>query len=284
MIKTIPVTNKKKKKTIIDTVCYILLIAGGILMVAPFVWMLSTSLKTSEATFVMPPQWIPRHITFDNYVKVTQIFPMLKFFLNSILVSVISTTGQVLLCSMAAYAFARIEFKGRDFIFLLYLGTLMIPSQVTLTPLFILMKKLGWANTYRALILPGMFSVFGTFLMRQFFLGIPKSLEEAAFIDGANHFTIFFKMFLPLSKTAIATLIIFSFMGSWNDFLWPLIITSDINHMTLPLGLASLQGRWTTQWNILMAGTLISVIPILIVYLFAQKYFIKGITLTGIKG
>lgn len=279
-------TNNKiiNKKNIIDLICYIVLILGGILMIAPFLWMLSTSLKTTEATFIMPPQWIPKHITFSNYIQVTQAFPMLKFLSNSLLVSITSTLGQLLLCSMAAYAFARIEFKGRDLIFLLYLGTLMIPSQVTLTPLFILMKKLGWANTYKALIMPGMFSAFGTFLMRQFFLGIPKSLEEAAFIDGANRFTVFFKMILPLSKTSLATLTIFSFMGSWNDFLWPLIITSDINHMTLPIGLASLQGRWTTNWNLLMAGTLISVIPILIVYIFAQKYFIKGIALTGIKG
>jgi multiple sugar transport system permease protein len=253
-------------------------------MIAPFLWMLSTSLKTMEATFVMPPQWIPKKITFSNYAEVTQVFPMLKFLANSFIVSIISTLGQLLLCSMAAYAFARMEFKGRNLLFLLYLGTLMIPSQVTLTPLFILMQKLQWANTYKALILPGMFSAFGTFLMRQFFLSIPKSLEEAAFIDGANHFTVFFKVILPLSKTPLATLTIFSFMASWNDFLWPLIITSDVNHMTLPVGLASLQGRWVTNWNLLMAGTLISIVPILIVYIFAQKYFIKGIALTGIKG
>lgn len=275
---------KSRKKIILDTLCYIVLIFGSIMMIAPFAWMLSTSLKTAEATFVMPPQWIPKHIAFSNYQKVTEVFPMYKFLLNSILVSLSSTFGQILLCSMAAYAFARMEFKGRDTIFLLYLGTLMVPSQVTLTPLFILMQKLELANTYRALILPGMFSVFGTFLMRQFFLTIPKSLEEAAFIDGAGYLRVFFKIILPLSKTALATLGIFSFMASWNDFLWPLIITSDVNHMTLPLGLSSLQGRWTTNWNILMAGTLISIVPILIVYIFAQKYFIKGITLTGIKG
>ena len=275
---------KSRKKKILDVLCYMVLIFGSIMMIVPFAWMVSTSLKTAEATFIMPPQWIPDHITFSNYQKVTEVFPMYKFMLNSVLVSLCSTFGQLLFCSMAAYAFARMEFKGRDMIFLLYLGTLMVPSQVTLTPLFILMKKLELANTYRALILPGMFSAFGTFLMRQFFLTIPKSLEEAAFLDGAGYLKVFFKIILPLSKTSLATLGIFSFMASWNDFLWPLIITSDVNHMTLPLGLASLQGRYTTNWNILMAGTLISIIPILIVYIFAQKYFIKGITLTGIKG
>jgi multiple sugar transport system permease protein len=275
---------RSRKKIILDVLVYMILILGSIIMIGPFAWMLSTSLKSVDATFIMPPQWIPKDITFINYQKVTEVFPMYKFLANSIFVSVSSTLGQLLFCSMAAYAFARMEFKGRDALFLLYLGTLMVPSQVTLTPLFILMKKLDLANTYRALILPGMFSAFGTFLMRQFFLTIPKSLEEAAFIDGAGYIRVFFKIILPLSKTALATLGIFSFMASWNDFLWPLIITSDIGHMTLPLGLSSLQGRWTTNWNILMAGTLISIVPILIVYIFAQKYFIKGITLTGIKG
>ena len=275
---------RSRKKIILDVLVYMILILGSIIMIGPFAWMLSTSLKSVDATFIMPPQWIPKDITFINYQKVAEVFPMYKFLLNSIFVSVSSTLGQLLFCSMAAYAFARMEFKGRDALFLLYLGTLMVPSQVTLTPLFILMKKLDLANTYRALILPGMFSAFGTFLMRQFFLTIPKSLEEAAFIDGAGYIRVFFKIILSLSKTALATLGIFSFMASWNDFLWPLIITSDIGHMTLPLGLSSLQGRWTTNWNILMAGTLISIVPILIVYIFAQKYFIKGITLTGIKG
>jgi multiple sugar transport system permease protein len=273
-----------RKKLVLDILTYILLVAGSIIMIAPFLWMLSTSLKTTEATFILPPQWIPKNPTFQNYINVSSAFPMFRFLFNSIYVAVMGTLGQILLCSMAAYAFSRLEFKGRDMIFLLYLGTLMIPSQVTLTPLFILMRFLEWQNTYRALILPGMFSAFGTFLMRQFFLTIPKSLEEAAFIDGAGYFKIFFNIILPLSKPALATLTIFSFMGSWNDFLWPLIITSDTAHMTLPLGLASLQGRWTTDWNLLMSGTLISVVPVLTVYLFAQKYFIKGITLTGIKG
>lgn len=273
-----------KKNLIVNCILYLILIVGGVFMIAPFAWMISTSLKTGELTFVMPPKWIPEHPTLGNFIEVARLFPMLKFLLNSIFVSVTSTFGQLLFCSMAAYVFARIEFKGRDLIFLIYLGTLMIPSQVTLTPLFILMKNFGWVNTYKALIFPGMFSAFGTFLMRQYFLGIPKSLEEAAFIDGAGHLRVFFKIIMPLSKTALAALAIFAFMGTWNDFLWPLIITSDINHMTLPLGLSSLQGRYTTKWNLLMAGTLISIVPILIVYLFAQKYFIKGITLTGIKG
>lgn len=252
-------------------------------MILPFLWMLSTAFKNSNVVFVFPPQFIPKEITMENFKKVSEAFPIYKFFFNSTYVAVINTFGQLLISSMAAYAFARIEFKGREVLFLLYLGTMMVPGQVTLTPLFILMRYLGWANTYKALILPGMFTAFGTFLMRQAFLGIPKSLEEAAFIDGAGHLRVFIKIILPLAKPTLATLTVFSFMASWNNFLWPLIITSDISKMTLPLGLASLQGRWETNWNVLMAGTLINILPMLAVYLVAQKHIIKGLSHTGIK-
>lgn len=273
-------TYKRIKKLL----CYLLLILGTVVMLAPFLWMISTSLKSTEATFVMPPQWIPKNITFINYKNVVNSFPIARFLFNSIFVSVIMTFGQVLICSMAAYAFARIDFKGRDVLFLVYLGTLMIPTQATLTPQYILMNSLGWVNTYKALILPGIFSAFGTFLMRQYFLSIPRSLEEAAFIDGASHLRVFFTIIMPLSKPGIATLTICSFMESWNSFLWPLMIVNDNNHTTLPLALTRMQGRWHTDWNSLMAATVITVIPILIVYIFAQKYFIEGLTMTGIKG
>lgn len=271
------------KLTLKKVVFYMLLVIGSVVMLLPFLWMLSTSLKTSGATMLLPPEWIPKDITFENFVTVTETMPMGKFFMNSIFVAITSTFFQVLICAMAGYAFARIDFKGREVLFYIYLGTLMVPSQVTLTPLFIIMRTLGWVNTYIALILPGIFSAFGTFLMRQFFKGIPKSLEEAAFVDGAGYISIFFRIILPLSKPVLATLWIFGFMASWNNYLWPLIITSDTSHMTLPLGLASLQGRWTTDWNVLMAGTLISIAPILFVYVFTQKYIIKGMTHTGLK-
>ena len=262
---------------------YIVLIVGAVIMLLPFLWMLSTAFKNSDVVFVFPPEFIPKEITMENFKKVSEAFPIYKFFFNSTFVAVVNTFGQLLISSMAAYAFARIEFKGREVLFLLYLGTMMVPGQVTLTPLFILMRYLGWANTYKALILPGMFTAFGTFLMRQAFLGIPKSLEEAAFIDGAGHLRVFIKIILPLAKPTLATLTVFSFMASWNNFLWPLIITSDISKMTLPLGLASLQGRWETNWNVLMAGTLINILPMLVVYLVAQKHIIKGLSHTGIK-
>lgn len=276
--------NNKSKKIILDILSYFILISGSLMMIVPFLWMISTSLKPADVTFVLPPKFIPDHITLINYKNVVNSFPIFRFLFNSIFISVTITLGQLLICSMAAYVFARIDFKGRDALFLIYLGTLMIPSQAILTPQYILMNYFGWVNTYKALILPGMFSAFGTFLMRQYFLTIPKSLEEAAFIDGASHLKVFFRIIMPLSKPGLATLTITSFMESWNSFLWPLIITSDDKHITLPLALTRMQGRWHTDYNSLMAGTLITVIPILIVYLLAQKQFIKGITMTGIKG
>ncbi len=262
---------------------YTVLILGALVMIIPFVWMLSTSLKTSGGTMVLPPQIIPEEVNWSNYQRVTEAFPILRFLWNSTLVAGLSTIGQLILCSMAAYAFARLQFKGRDALFLLYLATLMVPTQVTMTPQFILMKYLGWTDTYQGLILPGMFNAFGTFLLRQFFLNIPRELEEAAFIDGASHFRVYWQVILPLAKPALATLMVFSFMQSWNNFLWPLIIVSDTEMMTLPLGLANLQGRWATDWNLMMAGVVISVLPVLAVYMFAQKYFIQGLTMGGLK-
>ncbi len=232
---------------------------------------------------LLPPEFIPKNPTIDNYQQVTEMFPMMRFLENSLLVAVLTTLGQIVFSTMAGYAFARMQFKGRDKLFLLYLATMMVPSQVTMIPQFILMKDFGWLNTYQALIIPGMFGVFGTFLMRQAMLSIPKELEEAAFMDGANHFIVFFKVCLPLVKPAIATLGIFTFMASWNNFLWPLIVTSSRDLATLPLGLSLLQGRWGTNWSLMMAGVVISVIPILAVYLFAQKYFIQGMTMSGMK-
>ncbi len=262
---------------------YSLLSLGALIMIIPFVWMLSTSFKTSGTTMVFPPQFIPDKINLENYKKVADVFPIGKFFFNSFIVAIVSTVGQLLTSSMAAYAFARLKFRGRDVIFLIYLATLMVPMQVTMTPQFILMKYLGWLNSYQGLIVPGIFNAFGTFLLRQFFLTIPESLEEAAFIDGASHFRVYWQIILPVAKPALATLSVFGFMQSWNNFLWPLIIVSHKKMMTLPLGLSILQGRWETNWNLMMAGVVISIIPVLAVYLFAQKYFIRGITLSGLK-
>lgn len=253
-------------------------------MLFPFAWTVSASLKGSTDVLAVPPTLIPNPIHWDNYSAVFQAIPLLRSFLNSVIVALGTTACQVLTCAMAAYAFARIEFRGRGPLFLLYLITLMVPVQVTMVPLFMLMRVLGLVNSYPALILPGITSAFGVFLLRQFFLTIPRDLEEAAFLDGASHWTVFWRVVIPLSKPGLAALTIFAFMSSWNAFLWPLLITTSQNMMTLPLAIAGLQTQYTTIWNQLMAGTVISIIPIVVVYLLAQKHFIEGITLSGIKG
>lgn len=275
--------NSRPRFSAKEILTHALLLVGALAMLLPFAWMISTSLKSKSATFVTPPQLLPVDPTLANYVSVFESAPMDRFLMNSVFVSSLSTLLLVLFAAMSGYAFARIEFKGREVLFYAYLATMMVPQQVTLTPLFIIMNYLDWGNTYQALILPGSFSAFGTFLMRQFFAGIPVEIEEAAFLDGAGHIAIFFTIAIHLSKPAIATLSIFAFMASWNSFLWPLIITSDTSMMTLPLGLSFLQGRWTTDWNVLMAGTVIGTLPVLAVYVFTQKYIIKGLSHTGLK-
>lgn len=265
-------------------ILYAILVISALFMIVPFLWMLSTSLKTDQYVLTMPPQFFSRPLTLHSYMRLAELFPIGRMFFNSLLVASLTTLGQLATCSMAAYAFARMDFKGRDALFLVYLATLMIPFQVTITPLFILMRYLGWINTYQGLIFPGVFSAFGTFLLRQSFLTIPKELDEAAFIDGASHFTVYWRIILPLAKPALATLGVFSFMGSWNAFLWPLFVVRDMEMMTLPVGLATLHGRWLTQWNLVMAGTIITILPMLVVYLMAQKYFVRGVLLSGIKG
>ncbi|RYE10958.1 MAG: carbohydrate ABC transporter permease [Hyphomicrobiales bacterium] len=266
-----------------DYATYALLLLGATAMLLPFAWMLSTSLKSGQAIFVMPPQLVPEEPTLDNYTRIFGTMPMGQFLINSIFVSVVSTAIMVLNCAMAGYAFARIKFPGREIIFYAYLATLMIPQQVTLVPLFVLMTWLDWGNTYQALILPSSFGAFGTFLLRQFYLKLPREVEEAAFMDGAGYVRIFFTIGLQLARPAIATLAVFSFMASWNAFLWPLIITSNQSMMTLPVGLSFLNGRYGTDWSVLMAGAVIGTLPIIAVYVFAQKYIIQGLATTGLK-
>jgi len=263
---------------------YLLLGLSAVTMLVPFIRILSTSLKSGEFVLRMPPQFIPDPITFDSYIRVLDLYPVGRMFMNSLVVAVLTTIGQLVTCSMAAYAFARMEFPGRDKLFFIYIATLMVPFQVTITPLFILMRLFGWINTYQGLIAPGLFSAFGTFLLRQAFLTIPKEYEDAAVMDGASHWKIFTNIVLPLSKPSLATLSVFSFMGSWNAFIWPLFITRDELMMTLPVGLATLQGRWLTEWNLVMAGTIITILPMFVMYLIAQKYLVQGYVMSGLKG
>lgn len=263
---------------------HVALALGAVAMIFPFAWMVSTSLATDANLFVTPPQLIPSPAQPENYGRIFEIFPIARFALNSAIVAVVSTVLQLITSAMGAYAFARISFPGREALFVVYLATLMIPMQVLVVPLFIEMRLLGQVNTYGGLILPGIASAFGTFLLRQYFLTLPIELEEAAHMDGASRLTIFWRIVLPLSGPALATFGIFAFMASWNAFLWPLLIVSDTDLMTLPVGLSNLHGRFVTEWNLVMAGATLSVIPIVVVYLAAQRHVVRGIALTGLRG
>lgn len=276
---------KQNKRAIIkNTAVYLFLSIMGAGFVFPFLWMLSGAFKNSLEVVQMPPKLLPSKIDFSNFIELRNYFPLELFLMNSISVSVISTVLQLLLCSMAAFVFAKLSFRFRETFFFLFLLTIMMPFQVRVTPIYMLFSKIGLDDTYLGLLLPGIFSAFGIFLLKQHMVTIPNAFLESAYMDGASYFTVFVKIVLPLSKVALATLSIFLFMNSWNDFLWPLIIITNINLATLPLGLSRLSGRFSTEWNILMAGDIVAIIPILCVYLFTQKYIIKGISLGGIKG
>jgi multiple sugar transport system permease protein len=262
---------------------YVVLVAGGLLMIVPFWWMLVTSLKPPGSVLTVPPELFPRQPTFESYQRVFETVPIGRMFFNSLVVTIVSVGAQIITSAMAAYAFARMHWRGRDALFLLYVATLMVPSQVTITPLFILMQRLGWVDTYQGLIAPSIVSAFGTFLLRQAMLSVPREYEEAALLDGANHWTIFRQVVVPMIGPSLATLAVFATMSTWNSFLWPLFITRDERLMTLPVGLALLHGRFTTEWSMVMAGAIISVVPIILVYLAAQRAFVRGVALSGLK-
>ncbi|MBT3301061.1 MAG: carbohydrate ABC transporter permease [Chloroflexi bacterium] len=276
--------ENNQKISVKNIFMYLGLIIAAATMLIPFLWMVSTSLKTNQYVLSMPPEFFPKNPTLDSYSQLLELLPFDRMILNSLLVAISVTIGQVISGSMAAYVFSRLEFRRKNALFLIYLATMMVPSQVTIVPLFILMRYLGWINTYQAIISPMVFTAFGTFLLRQSFLTIPKDLEEAAFIDGASHWTVFWKIIMPVSKPALATLSVFAFMQAWNAYLWPLFVTNDEKIMTLPVGLALLHGRYLTQWNLVMAGAVVTIIPMLIIYLVAQEYFVKGVVTSGIKG
>lgn len=263
-------------------VLYALLILGGLIMLAPFVVMVVVSLWPNTA--FMARRFPLDQITLANYVETFRVLPFGRYFINSAFVTVTVTIGQILIASLAAFAFARLRFRGREAIFLLYLATLMIPSQVTLIPNFLIIRNLGWYDTYAALIVPGLFSALSTFLLRQFYRSIPIDLDDAARIDGASSLRIWWQIMLPLSRPIMAALAVFAFQGTWNDFLWPLVVTGSDKMRTIPIGLSYFVGQYSTAWNLLMAGSVLALLPVLILYLFAQKTFVQGITLSGMGG
>ncbi|MGI8870141.1 MAG: carbohydrate ABC transporter permease [Mycobacteriales bacterium] len=263
---------------------YAALTALALFALAPFLWTLSTSLKNIDEVFVFPPRVLPSRLKFSNYTSLWHEFPMARWIFNSAYIVVLTVLGKLILTSTAAYAFARLRWPGRDYVFYGYLTALMIPWEVTLIPGFVLMRQFGWIDTHLALIIPGIGDVFGTFLLRQFYLSLPRELEESARIDGAGYFAVFWRIVIPLSRPALAVVAVLGFMGVWNAFLWPLIMINSTNKFTLPVGLQLLNSQHGTDWTVLMAGDVTSLIPVLVVYLAAQKYFVQGITMTAIKG
>ena len=279
---------------------YIILSFGAISMLIPFLWMVVTSIKQPDEVFAAGGgiQWLPKHLFLhDTVVNGTKVrawwgnYPdawneinLLRLYLSSIFVAAVGTFGQVLTSSMAAYAFARLQFPGRDKLFFAYLATMMVPGSVTMIPIFVIMKHLHWINTYQSLIIPGLFSAYGTFMLRQFFMGLPADLEDAAKIDGSGYFGIWARVILPLSKPALATLTTFTFMGFWGSYMWPLVVTITEEMRTLPIGLKFFVGQHATNYTQLMAGSVIALIPVLLLFIFNQRYFVEGIKLSGMKG
>jgi multiple sugar transport system permease protein len=253
-------------------------------MVIPLVWMIVTSLQTLDETRHYPPSLVPSSLEAGNYAEVLQRAPFGRWFLNTLIVTIVCVLGNLLFCSLAGYAFARIKFFGREVTFILILATLMIPFQVIIIPTFLIVRTLGMIDTLGALILPNLAGAFGIFMLRQFFRTLPVELEEAARIDGASRLGILFKIVLPLSGPALATLAVITFMWTWNDFLWPLITIYSPQNMTLQLGLATFQGAHQTNTNLLMAANVMSMLPVLLLFFVAQRYFVRGIATTGLKG
>ena len=273
-----------QKKLIFKIVATIIMAFISIIMLLPFAWMLSASFKPDNQIFNFPIEWIPREITFANYDRVwNSDVPFTVFFLNSIKVTVISVLGEVCTSALAGYAFAKIKFKGRNIIFLTYLSTLVFPNQMMLIPRFVLFSEMGIYNTHWALILPGMFTAFGTFMLKQFFETIPEELSESARIDGANHFVIFTRIVAPLSISAFSALIIFQFVGSWNEYEGPLVYIRSKELATIPLGLNYFKDENSTSYGAIMAASVCSLIPIFIVFLAFQKQFVAGIATSGMK-
>jgi multiple sugar transport system permease protein len=265
---------------------YLLACLLSVTFLFPLFWMASTSLKSMEQAYAFPPVWIPHPVMWDNYVKIFTELPFFTFTLNSVLITVLNTVGVVLSSALVAFGFARLRAPGRNFLFILVISTIMLPSQVILVPTFILFKYLGWLNTILPLVVPAYFGggAFNIFLLRQFFTTIPYEYDEAAIMDGAGWFTIFWRIILPMAKPALATVAVLNVVAVWTDFFGPLIYLNDLDKMTLAVGLAFLRGQHSAVLTLLMAGSMYSTLPMLIMFFLAQRYFVEGIQLSGLKG
>jgi len=263
---------------------HVVLMPLAAVMLLPLAWMLVTSIETLAESRHFPPTIVPSGIHWENYPNALDSAPFGRFFANSLVVTLASVAGNLVFCSLAGYAFARLRFFGRDVIFIVLIATLMVPFQVTMIPTFLIVQHLGLVNSLGALIAPNLVTPFGIFLLRQFFRTLPIDLEEAARIDGCSRLGVLFRVVLPLSMPALATLGIVTFLWTWNDFLWPLIAISSTDQSTVQLGLASFQGAHQTRWTLLMAGNVVALAPMLLVFVFAQRWFVQSIAATGVKG
>ncbi|HEY8361928.1 MAG TPA: carbohydrate ABC transporter permease [Tissierellaceae bacterium] len=278
------ISKRRMQQGLLQILLHIILILGAVIMTLPFIWTLSSSFKDLEQIFKVPPTFIPRPIVFSNYPRSLQALPFGRAYFNSIYIASVVVLCQLLTASMAAYGFGRLTFPGSKILFILFLATMMIPGQVTMIPLFLMMRDLKLTGTHWSLILPAaLFNAFGVFLLRQFVMGLPSDLEEAAVVDGASVVKIYFTIILPLLRPALAAFGIFVFLGQWNSFLYPLIFLNRPETFTVPLLLNYFKGIYITEWPLLMAGTVIAVLPVLIVYIIFQRQIIEGIAITGIK-
>ncbi len=274
-----------KKNLLKIIVIYLILSLIAVLMLFPLMWLLGTSFKSAgEDIFTFPPNFIPEQFTLENFVTVWQNYPFSNYLLNSVIVAVLTVSLNLLFCSLAAYPLARLEFKGKDFIFVLIVATIMIPFQIVMIPLYILTVNLGLRNSYLGVILPNLASAFGIFLLRQAFQGVPKELEEASRIDGCSEIGIWWHIMLPAIRPATVTLAIFVFIGAWSDFLWPLIVLDRPSYYTLPLGVATLASSLDLNWRLIAAGSIISIAPVLLLFILLQKYIIPSDASSGVKG
>ncbi len=278
--------SRRRQDLILKTVVYLLLLIGAFGVMMPFFWMISTSLKRPGTEFTFPIEWIPVPPRFGNYWTAWSILPFNQWLFNTVRITGLSILGHIISCAIVGFGFARIRFPGRDAIFLLVLATMMLPFPSIIVPLFILFKELGWINTILPLVVPTFFatSAFYIFLLRQFFMTLPLELDDAARVDGCSTFGIFYRICIPLIKPALGIILVFSFMNHWNDFLGPLIFLSDLDQYTLALGLRFFQGQYRVEWTLLMAASLIILSPCIILFFIAQKNYIQGIVITGVKG
>ncbi|MDR1209563.1 MAG: carbohydrate ABC transporter permease [Clostridiales bacterium] len=279
-----PVGAPKKRFRVSTVLIYVMLIVMAVVMIVPFAWMLSSSLKLNKDVFSFPMEWIPSNPQWSNYIKIWQQIPLLRFIWNTLFLSVVVTFLQVLTSSFAAYAFAKLRFKGRDFLFLAYVATIAVPWQSYMVPQFAMMRSMGLNNTHLAIICLQAFTAFGVFMMRQFFRSVPDELCEAARIDGLSEYGIWARIMVPLSKPAMVTLVIFTFVTTWNDFLGPMIYLTDKNLKTVQIGLRMFISQYSAEYGLIMAASVVALIPVLALFLALQRYFVQGIATSGIKG